>query len=104
MPYKNSLNEHSANAILQQREDYGTLPIMNEYGGFQVGGSIGVGDVRHQFDTDPLTPAAAGMVEDVMPLAGDLRSVNYHLPNQYEAYLNAQTPDSEGAEGGRDGA
>ena len=41
MPYKNVLNNGTSNALIQPREDYGMLPMRNEYGQYQVGGALG---------------------------------------------------------------
>jgi len=103
---QNYLNRNSPNTLITGREgtsvsDYlrrkreaelmpqerGALAQTDEYGRINIGGDIGWRDV-----IGSAPEWAAGMAEDVMPVAGDVRSVTHHIPNQYEAYLNAQTP------------
>lgn len=61
---QNYLNRNSPNSLIGQAEDYGTLPIKNQYGQYQVGGDLG---------------GREGVLDkayEVLPFVGDVRAMD----------------------------
>ena len=77
---QNYLNRNSPNSLIGQAEDYGTLPIKNQYGQYQVGGDLG---------------GREGVLDqafEVMPFVGDARA----LDRAQEAARPTMQPDLMG--------
>ena len=57
-------------------ESRNTLAIQDQYGQFQVGGPIGINDIKGAIARDPFMQGLGGVIADIVPGSAQTRSVD----------------------------